>query len=130
MRAGSPADRDPGQRRHHAADVDRATERDAAGPAHLRAVEDPGAGGDEHLVGDPAAGQVRVRAGQHVITHDERVLRGAAQHRVLHDHAVVADLDRAALGGQHRAVHDAAAAADADVAAQHRAGRDVGLGVD
>lgn len=109
--------------------MDRAAERDAACPAHLRAIEDPRGRGDEHLIGDPAAGQVRVRAGQHVITHDERVLQGAAQHRVLHDHAVGADLNRAALGGNYRAVHDAAAAADADLAAQHRGRRHVGLGM-
>jgi hypothetical protein len=41
---------------------------------------------------------MRVRAGQNVITHEERVPLGAAQHRVLHDHAIGADIDRAALG--------------------------------
>src|ERR1700757_2511740 len=39
-----PADGDPGLRRHNAADVHRAAERDAACPAHLRAIEDPGTG--------------------------------------------------------------------------------------
>ncbi len=69
-------------------------------------------------------------AGQNVITHDERVPPGAAQHRVLHDYVIGADLNRAALGREHRAVHDATAAADADLAAQHRGGRHVGLGMD
>src|SRR5260221_7487502 len=62
MRAGvtgrHPPDRDPGQRRHDPADVDRAAERHTAGPAHVRAVEDHGARGDEYLVGDPAASQM------------------------------------------------------------------------
>src|SRR6266851_5077943 len=53
-----PPDGDPGQRGHDAANVDRPAERYTAGPAHVRAVEDHGAGGDEYLVGDPAAGQM------------------------------------------------------------------------
>ena len=71
-----------------------------------------------------------MRAGQNVVTHDEGLLGSAAQHRVLHDHAVGSNFNRAALGGEHCTVHDATAAADADIAAEHRGGRDVGLGVD
>ena len=37
---GHPANRDPGLWRHHAADMDGAAERDTAGSAHLRIVED------------------------------------------------------------------------------------------
>src|ERR1700751_4635978 len=53
-----PADRDPGLRRQHAPDMDRAAQGYAAGPAHLRAVEDHRAGGDKHLIAYPAARQV------------------------------------------------------------------------
>jgi hypothetical protein len=103
-----PANRDPGLWRHHAADMDGTAERDAAGPTHLRTVEDHGAGGDEYLIADRAARQVGLRAGQHVIPHRERMPGRSPQHRVLHDHAVSADLYRPAIGAQHRAVQHAA----------------------
>ena len=66
-----PANRDPGLRRHHAPDVDGATESHAAGPAHQCTVEDHGASGDEHFIADRAAGQVAVRPGQDVIADRE-----------------------------------------------------------
>ena len=117
---GHPADRDPGLRWHHAADVDGAAEGDAAGPAHPRAVEDHGAGGDEHLIADGAPGEVGVRAGQHVIADRELMPGRGPQHGVLHDHAVGADLHRAAIRADHRAVQHAAARAYPDLAAEHR----------
>jgi hypothetical protein len=124
-----PADRDPGLRGQHAADVDRAPQGHTAGPAHLRAVEDHGAGGDEHLILDPAAGQVRVRAGQHVIPDHQGMTCGAAQHGLLHDHAVGAHVHRATVGGQHRAMQHAASRPDPDLTAEHRRGRHVRIRV-
>jgi hypothetical protein len=116
--------------RHDGTQVDHRADRDTGDPAQARAAEHHGVGGDEHLMGNPAAGQLRVRAGQHTITHDQRAAQRAAQHRVLHDHPAGADLHRAALGAQHRAVQDAAGGADAHLATQDGGGCHVGLGVD
>ena len=71
------------------------------------------AGPHSHLTGCGIADEVFIATGA-------RVFNGAQMGRA----------SSVALGGQHRAVHDAAAAADADVAAEHRGGRHVGLGVD
>jgi hypothetical protein len=66
------------------------------------------------------------RPGQHVIADQQRMRRGATQHRLLHDHAVGAHANRAAVGGQHGAVQHATARAHPDIAAEHRGLRDVG----
>jgi hypothetical protein len=53
--------------------MDGAAERYAAGPAHLRTVEDHRAGRDKYLIADRAASQAGVRAGEHVISDGERM---------------------------------------------------------
>src|SRR5215471_10858956 len=127
---GHPANRDPGLRRYHAADMDGAAEGDAAGPAHLRAVEDHRAGSDEHLIADRAASQIAVRTGQHVISDREPVPGRSPQHSVLHDHAVGTDFHRAAIGAQHRTVQHATAGPHPDLAAEHRRRRYIGFRMD
>ena len=50
-----PANRDPGLRWHHAADLDRTAQSHAAGLAHMCTVKDHGARGDEHLIAEGRA---------------------------------------------------------------------------
>lgn len=110
--------------------MDGRAESDGGAAAQVRAGQHHRVGRQEHLIAGGDAGELRVRTHQHPVTDEQRVRHGAAQHRVLHDHAPGADLHRAALGGQHRAVRQAAAGADADLAAEHRGGRHIGVGVD
>ncbi len=95
--------------------MDGTAERELARPI-LRTVEDHGAGGDEYLIADRAASQVGVRAGQHVIPDHEGMPGRSPQHRVLHDHAVSADLYQAGIGAQHRAVQHTASRPHPDLA--------------
>src|SRR5438445_1917298 len=109
---------------HDAADADRRARADGG------AVEDAGAGGDEDVVLDAAAAQMRVRPDVHVVAERRGVVRDAADDRVLHDDAPLADRDRPALRGEYGAEEDAALGADGHLAADGRVGRDVGRCVD
>jgi hypothetical protein len=60
-----------------------------------------------------------VRPDQDMIPETNRMAQRASQHRVLHDHAVGADLDRPALRGEHGAEEDPAVRPDGDIPTQH-----------
>ena len=124
MRSCSLAGSKAGLEMNHAVDAHFAT------PAQVRRVEHSSAGGDEYLVLDGAADHMAVGADQAIVADAQGVARAAAQHRVVHDDALAADIDRAALGDQLGAEQDAAAGADADVAAKYGVGRDPGGGID
>jgi len=126
LTAGEPAHwyrhpgRDDGIDVNHRIELDLSAGFDAGAVEHHRARADPGAALDH------AAGQVSVRADQRVVADAGFLARHAPDDRVLHDHAVRPDLDRAALGSDHGAEQHPAVRANAHIAGQHRRRRDVG----
>src|SRR6266571_3415209 len=64
-----------------------------------------------------------------MIADNQRMLPGTSQYRVLHDHAMGADLDRTAVGAEHGTMQDAAARPDPDLAAEHGRRGNVGIRV-
>ncbi|MFD4861318.1 hypothetical protein [Streptomyces atratus] len=68
----------------------------------IRSVEEAAAGGQEDLVLDLAAGQVRGGAHQDLPSQNQRIPSGTTQDRVLHHDAALSQLHWPALGGEHR----------------------------
>jgi hypothetical protein len=90
------------------------------------AVEDGRAHRNEDLVLDDTADQVRRGSNQAVPADASGMTARAAHHGILHDDAVVADLDSTTLGDDRGAVHDSAVCANRDVTTDGCGGRDVG----
>ena len=73
---------------------------------------------------------VRVRTDEHIVAEHGRMAVAAADQRVLHHDAALADLDAAVLRRQHGAEQHARPGADVHVAAQHGRRRDVRVRMD
>ena len=73
---------------------------------------------------------MRVRPDQDRVADPQRVLGTSAEHGVLHDQDVGADLDRAGVPGHHGAGQDPAPGAERDVPGDHGRGSDPGVWVD
>jgi len=82
------------------------------------------------FVGDIASGQVRVRPDEDVVTDHHGVGRRPAQHGLLHDHAVRADGDRAAVADSTAPCSTRLSGPIRTFAAEHSGRRDVRARVD
>jgi len=122
---GDPADRQLRAGGKGAVDVQHTIDADLRACAEARAREEGRAGGDERLVADLRAVDVRMRTDQDALADACRVAGAPAHHGVLHHDAAFAKLHRAIFGRQDGAEQDAALRGHVDVAAEHGVRRHV-----
>jgi hypothetical protein len=109
--------------------MDNSVDADLAARSDAGAIEDRGTGSQENVVIGGASGEVGTWARKYVIAQAKRITPGSAQHGVLHDDALLAELDPAAFRSQDGSEQDPAVGADMHVPAHDRSRRDISTGV-
>jgi hypothetical protein len=90
------------------------------------AVKDGSTCGNEDFIFDGAAYNVSVRANEAIIAEFERVAGVAAENRVLHDDALIANFDGTTFRDDLRTEKNPAARANGNIAANNGVGRNIG----
>lgn len=117
---GDPTDRHAFTRGQRAVHVHHGVDRHARAAAEDGTRKERCPRRNEHAVAKPGSVDMCVRADQHVVSDQHRVVAAGADQRVFHDHAPGAELDAAVLRGDDRIPEDARVRSDPDVAHDHR----------
>jgi hypothetical protein len=126
---GYPADRKDGSRCEPCLDMNNAIDPDLRSRPDVRAMEDGTARSEKDFLLDHAADDMSIGADKAVSGDAQPMGRRATQNGVLHDDALAAYLDGAALRDDLCAEHDSRASADGDVPAYDGVRSNEGRGI-